>query len=226
MECVLVLPVLMLLIFAVVQFALLWYAQIMTHYAAYNAARAALVYHPGDYREVGEHDVVKETFQPHSGVCWDAACRTLSWVSSSPGTAPSGCSWEIPGWGCPPNSINIQSQVRINTSASREDVPFVWYDSAHQIHTNSTPSVVVRVDFDFPLTVPVIGRMIAYFEHVEDEHPSSWEVTGWSTTAEGAEAADAARHPVMKLDYVTLHASCILPKPWSTMRFGRRPNEP
>ena len=41
MECVLVLPLLTLLIFSIVQFALIWYAQIMTHYAAYNAARAA-----------------------------------------------------------------------------------------------------------------------------------------------------------------------------------------
>ena len=35
MECTLVLPILVSVIFAIVQFALIWYAHLMTHYAAY-----------------------------------------------------------------------------------------------------------------------------------------------------------------------------------------------
>ena len=83
METVLVLPLLMTFMFAIVQFALVWYAQLMTHYAAYNAARAALVYHPSEYRET-ENGTVSSKFREKSGVCWQAAVRTLASVSFSP----------------------------------------------------------------------------------------------------------------------------------------------
>lgn len=217
MECVLVLPLLTLLIFAIVQFALIWYAQIMTHYAAYNAARAALVYHPGEYREVDEKGQVTDKFLKTSGVCWEAACRTLAWVSMSPDGGGSG--FGIPGWWkqgdgyAPiPASSYVQNQVRVVD------------DLASSCELTNAPAVKVTLEFDFPLHVPVIGKMIAYFAHVEESHPSRWEVTGWQPSAKGVVALDAHNAlTAMGIDYVTLTATSLMPKLWSSKRFARHP---
>lgn len=212
MECVLVLPLLTLLIFAIVQFALIWYAQIMTHYAAYNAARAALVYHPGEYTETKSNGEVK--FLEKSGVCWEAACQTLAWVSSSTtGGGPTVQGWFADNNGRIPFASATPYQVSILPDQCAENY-------------KGMPAVKVSVAFDYPLHVPVIGRMIAYFEHMEDSHPSHWEITGWTPTAAGISQLDAinARH-ALGSDYVTLTATVLLPKLWSTQRYARRPQQ-
>jgi len=224
MECVLVLPLLTALIFAVVQFSLIWYAQIMTHYAAYNAARAALVYHPGEYRGTNSQGQVE--FFRTKGPCWEAACRTLAWVSSSPawdatslGTA--GSALGVSGWWATeggkyapiPNSSHIENQVRI---IGRED------DNALSDETWDPPVVKVCVEFDFPLHVPVIGRMLAYF-HASTQASANWEPTGWRPEADKMSVADAARHKTMQTDYLPLRSVVLLPKPWKTVRYARRP---
>ena len=213
MECVLVLPLLTLLIFAIVQFALIWYAQIMTHYAAYNAARAALVYHPGEYRKV-ENGQISDEFLKTSGVCWEAACRTLAWVSMSPDGGGTG--FGIPGWWKQGNgyapilaSSHVQNQVRIVPSQS--------------IEMTNAPAVKVSVAFDFPLYVPVIGRMIAYFDKIEADSPSRWEVTGWAPDSAGYSRLDSMVHQTMGVDYITLTGTMLLPKLWSSGRFARMP---
>ena len=48
MEFILVMPILLFLIFGLLQFSLIWMARLMTHYAAYSAARAAIVYPEAD----------------------------------------------------------------------------------------------------------------------------------------------------------------------------------
>ncbi len=216
MEFVLVMPMLLLFIFAIVQFALIWYAQIMTHYAAYNAARAALVYHPGEYCVTDEKGIVTDEFSTTNGVCWEAACRTLAWVSNSPEGGASGLG--IPGWWPEgegykpiPYSSHIQNQVRIVKEESLE--------------LTNAPAVKVSVEFDFPLCVPVIGRMLAYFTHIEETRPSHWEVSGWSPDSAGYAELDTFLHPTMQLDYITLKGTMLLPKPWSSRRFARCPRK-
>lgn len=224
MECVLVLPLLTLLVFSIVQFGLLWYAQIMTHYAAYNAARAALVYHPGEYREVDADGGVSQTFQMNSGVCWEAACRTLAWVSNSPlwdsdRLGGTGTGFTVSGWWPTgggkyspiPSSSHIENQVRIVKDLD-------W-----TVEMTNAPLVKVTVAFDYPLHVPVVGRMIAYFYQVESEYQSGWDVTGWTPTAAGISALDALHHPTMNVDYVTLISTVMVPKPWKSTHFARRP---
>jgi len=216
METVLVLPILTLLIFAIVQFALIWYAQIMTQYAAYNAARATSVYHPGEYRISDEKKRVTEKFMVRSGPCWDAACRTLAWVSSSPAWDKarlgegSSSEFAIPGWyAAIPNSSYIEQQVRI-----------VYTNS---VEMTNAPVVRVTVEFDYPLHVPVIGHMLAYFDKVEDDFPSSYEVWGWRPDAAGEIEAKSRVHKTMGIDYISLQATAILPKPWHTSHFARKP---
>lgn len=214
MECVLVLPLLTLLVFAIVQFALIWNAQIMTHYAAYNAARAALVYNPEEYRKVDNATGKPEpVFRSYGGVCWEAACRTLAWVSSSPDDK-GGSELRVPGWfgeDIIPNSSHVLGQVRISP------------DPEDSVEYEDRPAVKVTVEFDYPLYIPVIGRMVAYFSKIEEHVPSRWEVTGWSPPAGGIEALDTIRHPLMKVDYITLTGTAVLPKPWKTTRFALRP---
>lgn len=76
MECVLVLPLLLALILVIAQFSILWNSLVMTNYAAFNAARAALVYHPGEYRSINE-DGTPGKFYSSSGPCWYAAVGTF-----------------------------------------------------------------------------------------------------------------------------------------------------
>lgn len=209
MECLLALPLLVTLIFSIVQFSLIWYAQLMTHYAAYNAARAALVYHPAEYRDDEGTSGNPGGFLETKGVCWEAACRTLAAVSSSPEGGSS--AFGIPGWWSAepiPSSSHIENQVRI--------------DPAESLELTNAPAVKVTVAFDCPLVVPVIGRMLAYFDRIEEVAPSRWETYGWAPESEGSKAADALRHRTMNLDYVTLKGTAILPKPWKSSRFARR----
>lgn len=203
MECVLVLPLLTLLIFTIVQFALIWYAQIMTHYAAYNAARAALVYHPDEYSSQGN-------FFANKGVCWRAAVQSLSWVAASP--AGEGRSdYAIPGLSLVPKASSlVERQVRVASGSYEEE---------------GVPCVAVRVEFDYPLHVPVVGRMLAFFVH-ESEPRHDWEVWGWNPdSADYARTVASAQAHPLGTDYITLHANCVLPKPWKTTRFARVPAE-
>ena len=215
METVLVLPILTILIFAIVQFALIWYARIMTQYAAYNAARAALVYHPGEYRESGIpgtaiRTAVTDKFKQTEGPCWEAACRTLAWVSSSPDGGSSKI--DVPGWyDAIPSSSHIARQVRIIQAESQE--------------MTNAPVVKVTVEFDFPLYVPVVGRMLAYFNKVEGEEPSRYEVWGWNPGSGGDAKLDALHHSTMNVDFIKLRATAILPKPYRTSHFARIPSK-
>ena len=221
METVLVLPILTLLIFAIVQFVLIWYARIMTQYAAYNAARAALVYHPGEYRDVEMPSKrVKPEFLPDRGPCWKAACRTLAWASSSPEwqseDGGGGSKLGIPGWyDSIPHSSHIENQVRIVVKNAGGEL--------ESVEMTNAPVVRVTVDFDCPLHVPVIGRMLAYLDKVEGKTPSKYEVWGWNPDAGGLAELDSCRHKTMKVDFITLRATAILPKPYRTSHFARIP---
>lgn len=79
-ETVLVMPLLLLLIFGVIQFALIWTAKQMTAYAAFCATRAIMVVPPGEQQKAAQ----------------DAAEVALSWMCiADRGQAPV----SIPGWG-------------------------------------------------------------------------------------------------------------------------------
>ena len=114
METVIVLPVLLMLITGIVQFARIWQARLMVWYAAYNAARTALVYHPTAYGG-GDGGVIH--FMERDGVAWAAAVNTLAWVSATPDAADG---FWMPTVGILPNSSGIAGQVRIVPEQSWE----------------------------------------------------------------------------------------------------------
>ena len=75
MECALVMPLLVFLIFMLIQLSLVCMARQVVHYAAYSAARATLVYHPNEFGGmVGEEFV----FYEKRGVAFQAACQAIA----------------------------------------------------------------------------------------------------------------------------------------------------
>ena len=77
MEFILVMPILLFLIFGLIQFSLIWMARLMTQYAAYSAARAAIVYPAADRPSVSYDDADKD-----ANVAFKAAKIALakSWI--------------------------------------------------------------------------------------------------------------------------------------------------
>ena len=117
MESLLVLPLLLMLIGGIFQFARFWEAKLLTRYAAYNAARAALVYNPLHYRIPADDGGPNAgQFKSNEGVCWMAAVTTLSWLSSTTEAA----NYEMPGYGQVPNSSLIARQVHIVPEGCKE----------------------------------------------------------------------------------------------------------
>lgn len=118
MEAVLCLPLLLLLITGIFQFARIWEARLFTLSAAHSAARAALVLNPADYRDD------KGVFYPKETPIWAAAADVLAWVDA---TVPSESSsnWGFPGLGPAPNSAGLRANVTIDPSRSWESNGFV-----------------------------------------------------------------------------------------------------
>lgn len=141
LESVMVLPILLLLIFFLIQLSFLLLAKQMTYYAAYCGARAALVYNPQDYSGNG-------------GVVHRAACTVLAWISQSttgsePLTIPSDSGeYRIP------RSENIENQVSVEIQEG--------------LQTDNTPIVTVTVNFQCPLLIPIGGRTIAWLSGAGD----------------------------------------------------------
>ena len=118
MESILVLPLLLMLITGIYQFSRFWQARLLTRYAAFNAARAALVYNPEHYRLPADGTGGNAgRFLEKEGVCWLAAVGTLAWMS----TTPDGDNYWLPGYGRIPHSSGIRNQVRIVPEGCKED---------------------------------------------------------------------------------------------------------
>lgn len=133
MEAVLCLPLLLLLVTGIVQFARIWEARLLVQYAAYNAARAALVYNPMDY---GDTSVPGSFFfYEHRGPVWQAAVNTLAWKSA---TANGSDNLLFPGFAgadAVPDSSAIWGQTTVHMGRSWE----------------SNGMVCVTINFQFPL---------------------------------------------------------------------------
>ena len=229
METLIVMPPLTMLIFIIVQFSLVWYAQIMTHYAAYNAARAALVYHPSEYRKSQGGKVLDE-FKAREGACWQAAVLTLAPLSFSPSGGGSNLTLPVSmgALGSAGTSERLPNSSFVAKQVALVDVRDDNLDVEPCAESNGC--VRVTVAFDFPMIVPVAGKMLAYFYYSLNPATDSasikgeWQIWGDSPSPDKMRKTDAARaaHP-MKVDYITLHAYCVLPKPYSTTLWALRP---
>ncbi len=106
-ETVLVMPLLLLLIFGVIQFALIWTAKQMTAYAAFCATRAIMVVTPDEQEEAAQK----------------AAEVALSWMCIAEKDGSAGKRVDIPGWGTIPGSASSNDRVSIDIKKNGEDSP-------------------------------------------------------------------------------------------------------
>ena len=106
-ETVLVMPLLLLLIFGVIQFALIWTARQMTAYAAFCATRAIMVVPPDEQEDAAQ----------------DAAEVALSWMCIAERDGSAGNRVDIPGWGTIPGSASSNDRVSIDIKKNGEDSP-------------------------------------------------------------------------------------------------------
>jgi hypothetical protein len=95
LEFVIAFPVVIVLIFACIQFAHIWVARMVTHHAAYCAARSALV--------------CKEEEYPQAAL--KAAQKVCAWVAV--GKARGDADVAVPGWGDIQGSGGAMHKVRI-----------------------------------------------------------------------------------------------------------------
>lgn len=208
MEAVLCLPLLLLLVTGVIQFARIWEARLMVQYAAYNAARAALVYNTEDYADI-DKSTGKITFKSSEGPVWVAAVNTLAWKSAtSAGTGDASGDYSFPGF-----SGDLSFRIHDSAFVRRQIV--VSADKSWE----SNGVVKVTVKFKSPLLFSIfaLGSTQGDPESAEDigsgseaplVHDSSLDV------AEHTQWDDSIPH-------VILTESCTMPKPWSTANYPR-----
>lgn len=123
MEAVIAMPILLFLIFVIIQFAHVWTAKQMVSYAAFCAARAALVAPPSE----------------QLGAAQNAARVALSWMCFAD-RGESGV--VVPGWG----KVNGSGSVQARVIMEPRDLICNGTSASDQV-------VAVRVRFRFPLLI-------------------------------------------------------------------------
>ena len=136
METVLVMPLLLLLIFGILQFAQICMARQFVVYAASCAARAMTVVQPSEQADAADK----------------AAKLALSWLCLAEDDSESGNTGvEISGWGLIPGSRSVDRRVRTKVLCDGVD--------------DANPYVGATVRFRFPLLIPgmAINRILGNF---------------------------------------------------------------
>ena len=128
MEAVIILPVLVMLIFAVIQFANVMMVQQLVEYAAYCGARATLTC-----------NVMQASDQATRAVLRVLAPVSLSTESADADTGPH----DYPGWGKLKGTKDLASQVDVELSPS----PIVGADVFKYVGC--------KVTFRYPLLIPI-----------------------------------------------------------------------
>ena len=211
METVIVMPVLLLLIFGLIQFAHIWTARQMVAYAAFCATRAIMVTRSAEkngmtFEDPGETGGVGDGVDEQHFFAQRAAEVALSWIN----LADAGREDEvvIPGWGAVVGSGSSQGGQRVTA-----EILSRGYDEEDR-----QPCAAVRVRFLFPLMIPgmAVNKIIAT------------AVQGSSVIAPTgdfyADLDKAAGTPTL-IDgwpYIALEETCVLPMPYSTRCFPLR----
>ena len=147
METVIVMPVLLLLIFGIIQFAYIWTARQMVAYAAFCATRAVMVVPPGEQEKTAQK----------------AAEVALSWFNLV--DDKKGHEVTVPGWG------KVLGSGWSDTGKSRVEIKpddFVGGEGDAEYAR-------VTVKFSFPLLIPgmAVNKVIANAESQFNERPTT-----------------------------------------------------
>lgn len=239
LEFVLIMPILFVMIMAVMQLAHIWMARQVVKYAAFCAARSTL-----SCNAVSAHAHARDAARQ---VCaWITFAEDAEDLEKSGGSSPRPYWWdpgqisvpgsesyvlsinsvnagldrnitdkeeEIPGWGKIPHSSSLDKRIRVY--AGLYDLS--GYSYIYPWETRAT------VEFDFPLLMPVAGKMLSFlvkkdYDEIKDKL-NSGEIgfhvgRGWTGQQELLESEkDHEKHA---FPYITLRETCILPKPYNT----------
>ena len=219
LETVLVMPLLMMLIFGVIQFALIWTAKQMTAYAAFCATRAIMVVPDKD----GENGNEKE----YAAKC--AAKVALSWFALADDPNEYGRRVQIPGWGAVFGSGSLDARLLRADGNNGVEV---------RKNGENQPVAAVRVSFRFPLMIPgmavnkVIGNLsdrnkeaktIQEQERVENYVSNDIYDDLYFAAGRGRfnnpKFERGGRDSINGWPYITLTETCVLPMPYSTAKF-------
>ena len=192
-ETVLVMPLLLLLIFGIFQFALIWTAKQMTAYAAFCAARAVLVERmPTSYDGTNGAAFTDALVAAQSAA--EFALAPVSFADDGGGNEV-----VVPGWG------RIYGSGKSLGFGNRVRLAMIFRDGGSE-------TVTSLVQFRFPLLVPgmAINRII------ENAAKSSPKLDGAGFYEDLDKAAGAVR---VSWPYLTFTETCVLPLPYQTEFF-------
>ncbi len=222
MEAVVCLPLLLLLVSGIWQFARIWEARFFTWLAAYNAARATLVYNRLDYAwkiEGGKRQVVDDEamecrvedgetkwfFRERAGVAWLAAVNTLAWISQTEGDEEDW--YPFPRFGSIPYSTRIKEQVRIVSALDPDILKANALGERDLRYSDETNGVVrVCVEFKLPLILSIFDPSLLV-PGSDDDSLAAFR---------GVEEDDAKTRGKALGRTFALRETVVLPKPWST----------
>ena len=218
LETVILLPVILILVFYLLQMIFVLLAKEVTYYAAYCGARAALVYNPADYADTNR-------VGSGGGVVGEAACTVLSWISQSvEGSEPlkiaaSDGDYEVP------RSENIRNQVSVkiveglSLPYSEEELKKLNIEKLKE----PFPIVRVTVTFKCPLLIPLGGRIFAGLAN----SPFQSEAKDTVSTFAEVVAAGAAKEDKRgwRYNYIEVQETCSLAKPYNTATFPLVPED-
>ncbi len=218
LETVILLPVILIIVFYLLQMIFVLLAKEVTYYAAYCGARAALVYNPADYADTNR-------VGSGGGVVGEAACTVLSWISQSvEGSEPlkiaaSDGDYEVP------RSENIRNQVSVkiveglSLPYSEEELKKLNIEKLKE----PFPIVRVTVTFKCPLLIPLGGRIFAGLAN----SPFQSEAKDTVSTFAEVVAAGAAKEDKRgwRYNYIEVQETCSLAKPYNTATFPLVPED-
>ena len=218
LETVILLPVILMIVFYLLQMIFVLLAKEVTYYAAYCGARAALVYNPADYADTNR-------VGSGGGVVGEAACTVLSWISQSvEGSEPlkiaaSDGDYEVP------RSENIRNQVSVkiveglSLPYSEEELKKLNIEKLKE----PFPIVRVTVTFKCPLLIPLGGRIFAGLAN----SPFQSEAKDTVSTFAEVVAAGAAKEDKRGwlYNYIEVQETCSLAKPYNTATFPLVPED-
>lgn len=242
LEFLLSMPLLFVMIMTVLQFAHIWMARQVVKYAAYCAARSTLVCNQStahlNARAAAKMVCAWITFsepaselakiQAGRGSSADPFLRDASFrnaertVSSLNGkkTQVSGevedLEMKVPGWGSIPGSSSLNERIRVYAGNKTLDQLDLWHRVTYPWKARAT------VEFDFPLLMPVVGKMLGWivkqdYQKIKSDYDRGdiglHPISGWYRKMKGGTDDESQRYG---FPYITLRETCILPKPYST----------
>ena len=187
-------PVLLLLIFGLIQFAHIWTARQMVIYAAFCATRAIMVVPPSEQQNAAQN----------------AAEIALSWINLA--DSGNGDEVSVPGWSSIGGSGKSPESNDNGYDSKRVKVRIV-----PDCDGVNREIAAVRVSFRFPLVIPgmAVNKIIAW----ATQSAQQLQLTG--DFYSDLNAAAGTPTLIDGWPYIELTETCVLPMPYSTKNFPR-----